>query len=120
MPEITNINLNPDIDFERGQDLICDITGTFKFEDYEKEIEWEVFMEFYDQDLCTKDDFLCDRTSEKFKPSQLEEKEKQFHEIIKKEELKKRIFKKELKVKLTIQPFIKYKPFSKFSDVEKV
>ena len=120
MPEITNINLNPDHDFEKGQDLICDITADFKFEDYEIEIEWEVFMEFYDQDLCTKDDFLCDRTSEKFKPSQLEEKKTHFQEIIKKEELKKRIFKKELKVKLTIQPFYKYKPFSKFSDVEKV
>ena len=118
MPEITNINLNPDHDFERRQDLICDITGDFEFEDYEKEIEWEVFMEFYDQDPFI-DDFLCDRTSEKFKPSQLKE-EKSFHEIIKKEELKRRWFKKELKVKLTIQSFIKYKPFSKFSDVEKV
>ena len=118
MPEITNINLNPDHDFKRGQDLICDITGDFKYEDYDKEIEWEVFMEFYDQDPL-KDDFLCDRTSEKFKPSQLLE-EKHFREIIKKEELDKHFFKKELKVKLTIQPFHKYKSFSIFSDVEKV
>ena len=118
MPEITNINLNPDRDVAKGKDLICDITGTFKFEDFEKEIEWEVFMEFYDQDPL-KNDFLCDRTSEKFKPDQLEE-EKHFHEIITKKELDKRIFKKELKVKLTLRPFHKYKSFSQFSDVEKV
>jgi len=119
LPKITNINLNPDKDFEKGQDLICDITCTLEFEDYEKTIDWEVLMEFYDQDFCTKDDFLCARTSEKFKPDELVFN-KHFQVKITEQELDRKIFKKELKVLLTVQPFHKYEPFSKYSDVEKV
>jgi len=110
MVKITNADLSAK---PVGDDIIFTINTTFKFEEYEKGIDWELTMNFIEYDKYSRNEKIR-KIKQILKPSELEEFEqgKRFEEKIPKEKVDTEWGYEEVLVELNLEPIQKPSPDS--------
>ena len=88
------------------------VNADIEYEEHEKNIEWDLYMHFYEHDTISSDDFIVTR-KRKIDPLGMDET---FEERIKRENLDKDWFDEEVYVILELKPTQKFKSATKRSD----